>query len=160
MTPMAHQKVAGPIRPFKWPSGLWGRGGGGSVHRRPEIAYATSSAVAASAASSFSYGRRSQRRPSLLVARWSLAAPSSRVRCQNKKTQHDPHTHTHTHTPIYPPCPLPPPLSIHCMYYSKYMQNAALVCVDEFAALGGLRSILRRLLRLRLRLRRSRRHRR
>lgn len=52
-------------------------GRGGAVHRRPEIAYATSSAVAASAASSFSYGRRSQRRPSLLVARWSLAKVQS-----------------------------------------------------------------------------------
>lgn len=99
MTPMAHQKVAGPARPFKWPSGLEEIGGsrqevggrGVAMHWRPEIAYATSSAAVA----------RLLRLPPVLVMagevkdgpRSSLlhSGPlwSSRVRCQNKKTQHD-----------------------------------------------------------------------
>lgn len=152
MTPMAHQKVAGPARPFKWPSGLEEIGGsrqevggrGVAMHWRPEIAYATSSAAVA----------RLLRLPPVLVMAGEVKDGPRSSLLQSTPVHSGPvesDAKTRKHNMIPPSLHTSPPLPLSCMYYRKYMQNVALVCVDESAALGGLRSILRRLLRLRRR---------
>lgn len=106
MTPMAHQKVAGPIRPFKWPSGLEEIGG-----RRQEVCIGGQKLLMRHLvllslprpASSFSYGRRSQRRPWLLVALSSFLARvhSGPVESDAKTRKHN-MIRTHTHTYVSP----------------------------------------------------------